>query len=350
MKIIRSLALVAGLVAAFKRRKSHRNTALRQARVEPVARFSPQSRRSEVRPQGKLALLRQTVKQFREDDCTTMGAALAYYTTFSIAPLLLVVIAVAGIFLEREAVEGQLYGQIRGLVGSPAAEQVSTIVRNASQDKSTGVLGSVIGLLAVLFGATTAFAQLQAALNRAWQVKPDPKAGGIRNFITKRLLSLGMVLSIGFLLLVSLILSAAISGLNAWAGSMLPEFLSEGILQGIHAVTSLALITLLFAAIFKVLPDSKIQWRDVWVGAALTALLFTVGKFLIGLYLGQSSTASTYGAAGSLIIIILWVYYASLILLMGAEFTQVWAESRGRAIHPEEGAARVTEFPLRRPA
>jgi membrane protein len=279
-----------------------------------------------------------------------MGAALAYYTTFSIAPLLLVVVAVAGLFLGREAVEGKLYEQIQGLVGSGAAEQISTMLRNANQNRSDGILGTVIGLGAILFGATTAFAQLQAALNRAWQVKPNPRLGGIRNFIMKRLLSLGMVLSIGFLLLVSLVMSAALAGFNQWSGSMLPGFLSARLVQALHFLFSFALVTLLFAAIFKVLPDAEIGWRSVWVGAVLTALLFTVGKFLIGVYLGQSGTASTYGAAGSLIVIILWVYYASLIVLMGAEFTQVWAESRGSFVQPEEGATHVAEFPLRKSA
>jgi membrane protein len=288
-----------------------------------------------------MALVRNTVKQFIDDDCQTMGAALAYYTTFSLTPILLVAIAVAGFFFGREAVAAKVHEQIAGMIGSGAAEQVSTMLNTASQDTSTGLLSGLFGVLAILFGATTAFAQLQAALNLAWQVKPDPQAGGFKSFLVKRLLTLGMVLSVGFLLLVSLVLSAAISGFNTWFAGFLPSSFSTVVLQAIHFVFSLIFIAFLFAAIFKFVPDAKIEWRDVWVGAAMTSLLFNVGKLLIGLYLGRSSAASAFGAAGSLIVIVLWVYYASQILLAGAEFTQVWAESRGKAIEPKKGAVRI---------
>jgi membrane protein len=286
---------------------------------------------------------KDTLRQFIDDDCPTMAAALAYYTTFSLPPILLIVISVAGLVFGREAVQGKLQEQIQGLVGSGVEGQVQAMVQHASQSQSAGFVGMIFGILVLVFGATTTFAQLQAALNKAWQVKPDPEAGGWKNFLTKRVLSLGMVLGIGFLLLVSLALSAALSAFGGAIGGMMPQAFSGAVLQAMNLAMSFAMITALFAAMFKVLPDAKIHWREAWVGAVVTAALFTIGKFLIGLYLGKSGAANAFGVAGSLVLIILWVYYASMILLLGAEFTQVWAEAHGRPIEPEEGAVRVVE-------
>lgn len=290
---------------------------------------------------GGFGYVKSTIHDFIENDCTTMGAALAYYTTFSLPPLLLTVIAVAGLFFGREVVQGRIEAQIQGLIGGQVGEQISTMIRSVAQNKTGGLLSGFLGVLALMFGATTSFAQLQSALNSIWQVKPDPRAGGVRTFLSKRLLSFGMVLGTGFLLLVSLALSAALAAFGEWIDGLLPGTISSALVQALNFGVSFVVITGLFAAIFKVLPDAEIEWREVWVGGAITSLLFTVGKSLIGLYLGKSGAASAYGAAGSLVLIVLWIYYASLILLMGAEFTKVWTEAHGKRTQPEPGAMRV---------
>jgi membrane protein len=286
-------------------------------------------------------LLKRTVHEFIEDDCPAMAAAIAYYTIFSLPPLLLVVITVTAPFFGQEAVQQELRQQIATLTGQETAREVQTLLDNASKTASTGWLG--LGLAALLFGATTAFAQLQAALNRAWEVKPDPAQGGFRNFLGKRLLSFGMVLAIGFLLLVSLALSAALSAFGEWIENYLPGGISGGLLQVMYYGVAFLIVTILFAAIFKFLPDAKIAWRDVGVGAVLTALLFVTGKFLMGFYIGKSDIGNTFGAAGSLALILLWTYYSSMVLLLGAEFTEIWAEAHGKGIEPEPGAVRVVQ-------
>jgi membrane protein len=286
-------------------------------------------------------LISKTVGRFMDDDCTTQGAAIAYYTTFSIAPLLLIVIAIVGFIFGRQVVQHQIQEQVQGLIGAGPASEVGAMVKSAGQHSSSGIVGAVLGILALLFGATGAFSQLQSSLNLVWHVKPDPRFGGARNFIGHRILSLGMILAIAFLLLVSLAVSAAISAVGGFVSGFLPHGFSGPLLHAIAFVVSLAIIAALFASIFKVLPDAAIEWRDVWLGAGITALLFTVGKFLIGLYLGHSGAASAYGAAGSLVLIVLWIYYSSLILLLGAEFTAVWSETRTGEIRPKHGAVKV---------
>ncbi len=288
-------------------------------------------------------VLKRTVSQFLDDNCSTMAAALAYYTTFSLPPLLLIIIAVVGLVVGRQAVQGSIQQQIQGLIGSGAAGQVETMVRAAGQHHSAGIVGGILGILALIFGATSAFAQLQSSLNSIWHVKPDPEAGGVRSFLVQRVLSFGMILAVAFLLLVSLAVSAALSALGGMIARYLPSGFSAALLQAIEVVMSLAIISALFAAIFKVLPDVRIEWRQVWAGALITALLFTAGKFLIGIYLGKSGAASAYGAAGSLVLIVLWIYYSSMILLVGAEFTRVWAEFHGRRVEPKKGAVRVIQ-------
>jgi len=282
-------------------------------------------------------LIKQTFAGWMEDGALDLGAALAYYALFSLAPLLLIVIAVAGLVWRREAVQGQLVGQLQGLVGEQGGQAIQTMISNAGKHGS-GVLATIVGVVTILFGATGVFVELQTSLNRIWNVEPKP-GGGVWGFVKTRLLSFGMILGIGFLLLISLVVTTAVSAVGAWATELLPA--AKVLVAGGTFVVSFALITLLFAMIYKVLPDVEIGWRDVWIGAASTALLFTAGKFLIGLYLAKSSVASTYGAAGSLVIVLLWIYYSAQILFLGAEFTQVYASHYGSNIRPSAHAVPV---------
>lgn len=300
--------------------------------------------RRKVKRQGKgrqvWSFFKTSVKEFAKDDCPRMAAALAYYTVFSLPPLLVLVITVAGAVWAEEAVTGQIESQIRGVVGPQGARAVQTMIANASEAGGGATLATVLGVAALVFGATGAFAQLQKALNAAWEVEPDPESGGLKGFLSKRLLSLGMVLAVAFLLLVSLALSAILQAAGDYVSGRLGG-LSGTLLGALNAGVSLLVVTLLFAAIYKVLPDARIAWRDVLVGALLTSLLFALGKWAISLYLGTADIGSTYGAAGSLAVILVWVYYASMVLLLGAEMTQVWAQRYGSPIVPEEGAVRV---------
>jgi len=283
-------------------------------------------------------LIKESFKGWKEDGALDLGAALAYYTIFSLAPLLLIVTAIAGLVWGREAVQGQLVGQMQGIVGPQGGQAIQTMVANAGK-QGGGVLATILGLVTILFGATGVFVQLQSALDRVWNVQPKPGAG-IWSFVRTRMISFGMILGIGFLLLVSLVLTAAVAAAGKWATGLLPG--GETLVNILTFAVSFALITLLFAMIYKVLPDVEIGWRDVWIGAAVTALLFTIGKFLIGLYLAHSTVASTYGAAGSLVVLLLWIYYSSQILFLGAEFTQVYATRYGSQIRPSERAVPVT--------
>ena len=284
-------------------------------------------------------LLKDSFMEWKDDGALDLGASLAYYTIFSLAPLLLIVIGVAGIFFGREAVQGQLVSELRGLIGEQGGEAIQTMIANVGRER-TGVLATIVGVVTILFGATGVFVQLQNSLNRVWEVKAKPERG-IWSFVRTRLISFGMLLGIGFLLLVSLAISAAVTSLGTWAAGLMPG--TEMVLQVLTFVLSFALMTLLFAMIFKVLPDVEIAWRDVWIGAVATALLFTIGKFLISFYLARSTVASTYGAAGSLVVLLLWIYYSSQILFFGAEFTQVYAGRYGSQIRPSQHAVPVVE-------
>jgi membrane protein len=284
-------------------------------------------------------LLKQTFKDFSDDECPVRAAALSYYTIFALPPLLILILLILGAVLDPEQVRGQIAAQIESLLGPSGAEQVRTMIGQAETPGGGAPLQAVLGIGALLLGATGVFLQLQSALNRAWEVEPDPRQGGIRNFVFKRLLSVGMVLGIVFMLLVSLVLTAAV---RAVLGTLIPGEPGP-LLFAADLVLSFAIITLLFAAMFKVLPDAEIAWRDVWVGAVATALLFVVGKFLLGLYLGRSNPGEAYGAAGSLALILVWVYYSAMILLFGAEFTQTWAVEHGGGIRPEKGARRMAD-------
>lgn len=283
-------------------------------------------------------IVRETYEGWSEDNAASSGAALAYYTLFSIAPLLVIVIALCGIVFGPEAARGQIVKELQGNVGPTAAQAIEKMIVRTSNPGS-GTVATVIGVVVLLIGAVGVFNELQADLNRVWKVQPKPGRGWL-GVLKDRLLSFAMVLIIGLLLLVSMVASAALAALN--------QFLPPASLPGgeilwrlINDVVSFVIITLLFAAIYKILPDIQIAWRDVWVGAVVTALLFTVGKFLIGLYLGRAGVTSAYGAAGSLVLILLWVYYSSQLLLFGAEFTRVYAEHCGTRVVPADNAVFV---------
>jgi membrane protein len=283
--------------------------------------------------------LKQAAADWMEDDAPRLAASLSFYTALSVAPLLIIAIAVAGLAFGEEAARGEILGQLQGLVGHDSAKTVESMVESAAKPKS-GIISTIISVVVLLFGATGVFAELQTSLNHIWEVKPKP-GRGIWQVVRQRFLSLGMVLGIGFLLLVALILSAALSAVGKWAEASLPG--SVILWQvGMHVV-AFALIATLFAMIFKVLPDAEVSWRDVWVGAVVTALLFTIGKFLIGLYLGRASVTSSYGAAGSIIVFLLWAYYSAQIVFMGAEITQVYARMYGTRIQPSPNAVPVDE-------
>ena len=291
----------------------------------------------QIRIKTVFQLLKEAFVEWQEDKVTLLAAALAYYTVFSITPLLVIAIAIAGSVFGQDAARGEIIGQLNSLVGEQGAQIIETGLANADQPKISSI-ASIISVIVLLVGASGVFAQLQEALNTVWDVKAKPRKGkgSIWEFIRKRLLSFGMVLAIGFLLLVSLITSAMLSGIGKLQINLLPGF--TPIWQLLNFGVSFGFISLLFALIYKYLPDVKIRWKDVWVGAIITALLFTIGKFLIGLYLGHGSLGSAYGAAGSLIVFLAWVFYSAQILLFGAEFTQVYARKYGQKIRPDSHA------------
>ena len=258
-----------------------------------------------------VALVRDSVEEFLADDCPTQAAALSYYTIFALPPLLVLILVLLGTILDPQDIRGHIEAQLNALMGATAAAQIE----QAQAPGSGNVLATVLSAVALALGASGAFGQLQASLNRAWGVAPDPAQGGLKAFLLKRVFSFGMILSVAFLLLVSLALSAALTAFGGALGHMLPDGVSTTLLQAFNQALSLVVITALFAALFKVLPDAKVAWRDVWVGATVTAVLFVAGKFLIGLYLGQSNPGKAFGAAGSLAVLLVWIYYSAMILL-----------------------------------
>jgi membrane protein len=274
--------------------------------------------------QKYFSLFKQTFTEFGQDKAPRLGAALAYYTIFSLGPILLIAIAVAGMVWGQEAAQGQVSAQLDKVFGRNAAEAVETMIAGAAKEKK-GIIATVIGIAMLLFGASGVFGQLKDALNTIWNVEPK-KSAGIMGFVKDRFLSMAMVLGVGFLLLVTLVFDALISAMGDYvarnAGGV-------AIMQGIQLVVSFGLVTVLFALIFQYLPDVDIKWRDVWFGAAFTSLLFVIGKFALGLYLGKAAVGSNFGAAGSLVVLLIWVYYSAQILFFGAEFTQVYARSQG---------------------
>jgi membrane protein len=299
---------------------------------------------------GIFGLLKRTVSDFMADDCMTMSAALSYYTVFSLPSLLLLILLLLGAILSPEDVRGTIETQINTLMGPAGADQVRSILAHAHAPGGN-LPATLVGVGILLLGATGAFGQLQQALNRIWGVKPNPHQSGYKALLSKRLLAAGMILVIAFLLLVSLVISAVLSAFGRTLGQMLGSGISGAVLWAIDAALSIGVITVLFAAMFVVLPDAKIRWKDVWVGALLTTLLFLVGKYLLGFYLAHSNPAQAFGAASSLALMFLWIYYSSIILFFGAEFTEKWAERHG-GIRPEHGAMRVEriERPVEAPA
>ena len=278
-------------------------------------------------------LLKKVGTSWLDDYAPSMGAALAYYTLFSLAPLLLIVISVAGLVFGQDAARGEIESQLRGLMGEQGASAVQALL--ASLDQPTeGVTATVVGVILLLVGATTVFGELQDSLDRIWRAPTQDRTGGWLALIRARLLSFGMILAIGFLLMVSLILSAVLSIVEHWWSTLYGGWLF--IANLINGITSFFLIAVMFALIYKIMPRVRVQWRDVWIGAIFTALLFTLGKALIGFYIGRSGVVSGFGAAGSLVVVLLWVYYSAQIFLMGAEFTWVYANMLGSRKPPDE--------------
>jgi membrane protein len=287
---------------------------------------------------GIWSLLRETWQEFSDSNAWDKGAALAYYTIFALPPILIIIINTIGALLGRQAVSGQIYAQIKGLIGPQAALEVENMVENISQSNEF-TFATVVGILTLLITSTGMFVCMQTSLNTIWGVKPKPKREYLK-LLTDRLLSFAMILSISFLLMVSLVVHAFL----AKVGDYLQQALGESaivFIQFSNNIFSLAVVTFLFAAIFKILPDARIQWRDVWVGAIVTAVLFTVGKFLIGVYLGNSNLAGIYGAAGTVVVILTWVFYSSLILFFGSIFTLIYSRKYGSNIYPAPFAVRV---------
>lgn len=289
-------------------------------------------------PKQVWRLLKESFAEWNQDKASRLAAALAYYTVFSISPLLVLVIAIAGIFFDRAAAQQQIMNQVRSLMGPQGAEFIRTALENSSQPGSnSSLIATVVSLILLIVGATGVFVQLQDALNTVWNVEERPEEGFMA-MLRKRILSFGMVLVIGFLLLVSLVVSALIAGFASGLNQTLPGM--DTVVQVVNFALSFGITTLLFALIYKYLPDVEIAWRDVWFGAAVTALLFSLGKLLIGIYLGQSSFGSSYGAAGSVIIVLFWVFYSTQILFLGAEITQVFSRRFGSRIRPDQHAIR----------
>jgi membrane protein len=285
-------------------------------------------------------LIKATFNDWIDDKAPRLGAALSYYTLFSLAPVLVIAIAVAGFVFGEEAARGQIVGQIEGLVGVEGGKAIQLLLESVSKP-STGVLATIIGFITLLVGATGVFVELQDALNTVWEVRPKP-GQAVKGLLRSRLLSFGVILGVGFLLMVSLVVSAGLAAFSRFVGDALPGYVLFG--QIMNIVISLGVTTVLFAMIYKILPDVKLAWKDVWVGAASTAVLFTLGKFLIGLYIGKGSVASAYGAAGSIVALMVWVYYSAQVLLLGAEFTQVYAERFGKHIVPADNAEYAPEY------
>ncbi len=274
--------------------------------------------------QNYMGMLKQTYSSWDKHEAPRLGAALAFYTILSISPLVIFVVALVSLVIDKSSAQSHIVGQVQAMVGTQGGQAIQSLLENA-QKPSTGWTASVIGFLTLLFGASGVFGELRAALNKIWEVSPEVSAG-VWGMLRERFFSFGMVLSIGFLLLVSLVLSAGLAAAGKFFGGLLP--MPAWVLSAINFLVSFVAIAILFALIFKFVPETKVQWRDVRLGAVITALLFTIGKFLIGLYIGKASVGSPYGAAGSLIVVTIWVYYSAQIFFFGAEFTHIFAESR----------------------
>jgi membrane protein len=300
-------------------------------------------------------MLKDAVSAWWNDQAPSKGAALAYYSMFSVAPLLFLIISIAGLFYGPEAVRGMVFDQIASLMGQNGAEAIEEMLANVSEPK-TGTWATVVSIAVLLFGASTVFGQLQSALDTIWRVPEEEKqketSSGIWTFIQSRLLTFGMVLGLAFLVTVSLVLSSALSALGKWWGPIFGQW--EAIAHVLDIVVNFGVLTVVFGAIYKLMPRAHIEWRDVWVGGFVTALLFVIGKFLIGLYLGKSDVGSSFGAFGSLVIVMVWIYYSAQIFLLGAEFTWVHAHEsgsrRGQSQEKQNLAEATAPVPAARPA
>ena len=289
----------------------------------------PTHRRSHLNPVW--GLLSETYQEWRQDNAQTLGAALAFYAAFSLAPLLIIVIAIFGVMLGKETIQVEILKRAQELIGAQGAAAVKMMIK-AAYRPGTGLTATIIGILVILVGSTSALAMLKQALNIIWGVRPDPKTP-IWNLVKVRLLSFVMILVIGLLLVLSLLLSLVLSFLTGFVQNLVP--VPVFFIQSANLVLSFLLITLLCAMVYKILPDVKIAWSDVWVGSAITAILFTLGKFLFSLFLARSSISSAYGAASSLAIILMWIYYSAQLLFIGAELTQVYANRHGSQVKPQ---------------
>jgi membrane protein len=283
-------------------------------------------------------LLKQTFKEFGEDKAPRLAAALAYYTAFSLAPILVIAIAVAGLVFDQATVREQVLDQVGALAGTQGADMIGSMVE-AREDTGSNVLAAAIGIGALLFGAGGVFLQLQDSMNTMWDVAPRPDRG-ILGMIKERIFSFAVVLAVGFMLLVSLVISAGLAALEGYVVGLLPEY--ELIMQIVSYIVTFGIVTLIFALIFKYVPDAEIGWRDVWLGAAVTGFLFLAGQIAIGLYLGNTDFTGQFGAAGALVVVLLWVYYSAMISFFGAEFTQVYANMYGSQVQPAENALPLT--------
>jgi membrane protein len=284
------------------------------------------------------AVAKDTLAAWSEDKVPRLGAALAYYTLFSLAPLLVIVVGVAAVVFGEDAAQGRISDQIKGLVGDKGAEAIQAMLQNAGAEKSSGIVATVVGVAMLLFGASGVFAELQDALNTIWGVKAK-EGRSIFDTVRSRFFSFAMVLGIVFMLLVSLVVSAALGALGKFGSGRVPAPL----FHAVDLVVSIAVVAILFAMIFKILPDVRIAWRDVWIGAFATSVLFTIGKILIGLYLGRSGVASAFGAAGSLVIVLVWIYYSAQILFLGAELTKAYVRRHTQDVIPTAEAVPVAD-------
>ncbi|CAL1521437.1 YihY/virulence factor BrkB family protein [Chitinophaga sp. MM2321] len=297
---------------------------------------------------GKVKIYWQVLKQsgsdFMDDKVLKLSAALAYYTIFSVAPMLIIIIFLCDLFLGKEAIEGSIYGQIQGMVGSEAAAQIQAMIRNATLSNDMN-WATIVGFITLIIGATGVFAEIQDSINYIWRLKSKPKKNGLLRMLLNRLLSFSLVISMGFILLVSLAINGLVELFQGLLVQLIPTKATTTIILYVaDLVVPFTVITILFAIIFKVLPDARIKWKDVMVGAVTTAILFMLGKFAIGYYLGASKVGSAYGAAGSIVIILLWVYYSAAILYFGAVFTRVYVQYFGKEIYPNDYAVWIKQI------
>lgn len=286
-----------------------------------------------------LKMLKTAFIRWWDRDPFREGAIIAYYAIFSLPGLLVLVLVLAGYFFGEEAISGQLNQQISGAIGTDSAETVQTMIKSSMQNKDS-IWASILGIITIIMGATAVFAQFQKSINNIWEVEPSTEKSGIWLFLKSRLFSFGLIITIAFLLLISLVLSSMLSALSKWIANSLSESLLV-IFVAIDAVVSLGMVTVLFAAMFKILPDAKIKWRSVWIGAFITAVLFAIGKYALGLYFGKADPASGYGAAGTIILILLWANYSSMIVFYGAEFTKVYSDERFGSVAPADHAVKI---------